>query len=75
MHFGQTGGWRWCTKLPQTAKDLLWGYWSLIVSAFDQRFNQESFSSYAQMDTFLVKAANGDGYEAEFRRCWYRGAT
>ena len=61
--------------IPNYAKDLLWGYWSLIVSAFDQRFNQESFSSYAQMDTFLVKAANGDDYEAEFRRCWYRGAT
>ena len=27
---------------------------------------QESFSSYAQMETILVKAANGDDYEAEF---------
>ena len=40
---------------------------NLIVSAIDQRFNQESFSSYAQMETFLVKAANGDDYEAEFQ--------
>ena len=40
---------------------------NLIVTAIDQRFNQESFSSYAQMETFLVKAANGDDYEAEFK--------
>lgn len=37
----------------------------LIVSAIDQRFNQESFTSYAQMETLLVKAANGEDYEAE----------
>ena len=32
--------------------------------------NQESFSSYSQMETLLVKlikAANGDDYEAEFK--------
>ena len=29
----------------------------LIVSAIDQRFNQESFSSYAQMETLSVKTA------------------
>ena len=28
---------------------------------------QESFSSYAQMETLLIKAANGDDYEAEFK--------
>ena len=28
---------------------------------------QESFSSYAQMETILVKAANGDDYETEFK--------
>ena len=39
----------------------------LIASAIDQRFNQESFSSYAQMETFLLKATNGDDYEAEFK--------
>ena len=27
----------------------------------------ESFSSHTQMETFLVKAANGDDYEAEFK--------
>ena len=54
---------------PQTAKGHFWE-WSkyeaidLIVSAIDQRFNQERFSSYAQMEAFLVKAANGDDYEA-----------
>ena len=47
----------------------------LIVSAI----YQESFSSYAQMETLLVKAANGDDYEAEFLslihiwRCRRRG--
>ena len=39
----------------------------LIVSAIDQRFNQESFSSYAQMETLLVKTANGDDYDTEFK--------
>ena len=33
-----------------------------IVSAI----YQESFSSYAQLETLSVKAANGDDYEAEF---------
>ena len=41
---------------------------------------QESFSSYAQMETLLVKAGNGDHYEAEFKflevsYSLYRGAT
>ena len=35
----------------------------LIVGAI----YQESFSSYAQMETLLVKAANGDDYEEEFK--------
>ena len=39
----------------------------LIVSAIAQRFNQESFSSYAQMETLLVKTANGDDYDTEFK--------
>ena len=58
------------TKLPQTAKDqfrrVCCEAIDLIISAIDQRFNQESVSSYAQMDTLQVKAANGDDYEAEF---------
>ena len=70
---GQTGGWCWCTKaiFPNCQRSLLRKVYyeaiDLIVSAFDQRFNQESFSSYAQMETFLVKAGNGDDYEAEFK--------
>ena len=66
MHFGQTG-----PSYPQTAKDqfrrVCCEAIDLIISAIDQRFNhQESVSSYAQMDTLQVKAANGDDYEAEF---------
>ena len=65
MHLG------YFPKLPKiTFKILRRVYYeaiNLIVSAIDQRFNQESFSSYAQMETFLVKAANGDDYEAEFK--------
>ena len=58
MHFGH----------PQNAKDhfrrVYYEAIDLIVSAI----YQESFSSYAQMDTFLVKAVNGDDdYEAEFK--------
>ena len=52
---------------PQTAKDhfrrVYYEAIDLIVSAI----YQESFSSYAQMDTFLVKAVNADHYEAEFK--------
>ena len=51
----------------QTAKDhfrrVYYEAIDLIVSAI----YQESFSSYAQMETLLVKAANGDDYEAEFK--------
>ena len=54
---------------PKTAQDhfrrVYYEANDLIVSAIDQRFNQESFSSYAQMETLcLGKAANGDDYEA-----------
>ena len=56
---------------PQTAKDHLRRIYyetiDLIVKAIDQHVNHESFSSYTEMDTFLVKAANGDDYEAEFK--------
>ena len=70
---GQTAGWCWCTRAisPNCQRSLLrrvhYEAIDLIVSAIDQRFNQESFSSYAQMETFLVKAGNGDDYEAEFK--------
>ena len=49
---------------PQTAKDYFrrvhYEAIDLIFRAIYQRVNQESFSSYAQMETLLVKAANGD---------------
>ena len=52
---------------PKTAKDhfkrVYYEAIDLIVSAI----YQESFSSYAQMETLLVKADNGDHYEAEFK--------
>ena len=52
---------------PETAKDhfrrVYYEAIDLIVSAI----YQESFSSYAQMETLLVKAGNGDQYEAEFK--------
>ena len=52
---------------PQTAKDYFrrvsYEAIDIIVSAI----YQESFSSCAQMDTLLMKAANGDDYEAEFK--------
>ena len=48
---------------PQTAKNhFRRAYYEtihLIVRAIYQRVNQESFSSYAQMETLFVKAANG----------------
>ena len=51
----------------QTAKDhfrrVYYEAIDLIVSAL----YQESFSSYAQMENLLVKAANCDDYEAEFK--------
>ena len=37
----------------------------LVVSVIDRRFKKESFSSYAQMETILVKAANSDDYESD----------
>ena len=37
----------------------------LIISVIDKCFKQESFSSYAQIETLLVKVANSDGYESD----------
>ena len=54
-----------------TAKDhfrrVYYDVLNLIVSVIDKRFNQESFSSYSQMETLLVKTANGDDFESEFK--------
>ena len=59
------------TVYPQTAKDhfrrVFYEAIDLIVRAIDQGVNQESFSSYTWMETFLFKAANGDDDEAEFK--------
>ena len=58
-------------RYPQTAKDrfrrVCYESIDLIVSAIDQGFNPESNSFYAQMKTFLIKAANGDDYEEQFK--------
>lgn len=40
---------------------------SSVLSTSAIIINQESFNSYAQMETLLVKAANGDNYESEFK--------
>ena len=58
---GQTAGWCWCTRAtsPNCQRSLLrrvhYEAIDLIVSAIDQRFNQERFSSYAQMDPYWLK--------------------
>ena len=58
-------------RYPQTAKDqfrrVCYEAIDLIVSAIDQHLNPESKSFYAQMKTFLIKAANGDDYEEQFK--------
>ena len=40
----------------------------------DKRLNQESFSSYARIETLLVQTANGDDYESEFNLRKHRTA-
>ena len=52
---------------PQTAKDHFRRVYYEAVDLIVSAIYQESFSSYAQMETLLVKAANGDDYEAEFK--------
>ena len=52
---------------PQTAKDHFTRVYYETVDLIVSTIYQESFSSYAQMETLLVKAANGDDYEAEFK--------
>ena len=52
---------------PQTAKDHFRRVYCEAVDLMVSAIYQESFSSYAQMETLLVKAANGDDYEAEFK--------
>ena len=45
---------------PQTAKDHFTRVYYETVDLIVSTIYQESFSSYAQMETLLVKAANGD---------------
>lgn len=56
---------------PQTAKDhyrrIYYEGIDLVVNAIDSRFNQESFDSYAKMESLLVKAANGEDFDAEMK--------
>ena len=62
----------------RTAKDhfrgVYYGALDLIVSVIDKRVNQEIFSSYTQIETLLIKAANGDDYESEFKFLKHRTA-
>ena len=51
----------------KTAKDHFRRVYCEAVDLMVSAIYQESFSSYAQMETLLVKAANGDDYEAEFK--------
>ena len=55
MHFGQTGDWCWCTKLPQTAKDHFRRVYCEAVDLMVSAIYQESFSSYAHMETLWLK--------------------
>ena len=52
---------------PQTAKDHFRSVYYEAIDLIVSAIYQESFSSYAQMETLLVKAGNGDQYEAEFK--------
>ena len=52
---------------PQTTKDCFRRVYCEDIDLIVSAIYQESFSSYAQMETLLVKAANGDDYEAEFK--------
>ena len=56
---------------PQTAKDYFRRVYyeeiDLVVRAIDSRFNQESFNSYAKMESLLVKAANDGDFESEMK--------
>ena len=59
MHSGQTRGWCWCTKLPQTAKHHLRRIYyeaiDLIIKAIDQCVNHKSFSSYTRWRPSCLK--------------------
>ena len=52
---------------PQTAKDHFRRVYCEAIDLIVSAIYQESFNSYAQMETLLVKAGNGHHYEAEFK--------
>ena len=62
----------------RTAKDhfrrVYYEAFDLIVSIIDKGFNQESFSSYTQIETLLVQTANDDDYESELNLRKHRTA-
>ena len=55
-------------KLPKiTWEGSYWSYRQGLIGLIVSAIYHESFSSYAQMETLMVKAGNGDHYEAELK--------
>ena len=52
---------------PQTANDHFRRVYYEAIDLIISTIYQESFRCYIQMETLLVKAANGDDYEADFK--------
>ena len=52
---------------PQTANDHFRRVYYEAIDLSVSATYQESFRCYIQMETLLVKAANGDDYEADFK--------
>ena len=52
---------------PQTANDHFRRVYYEAIDLIISAIYQESFRCYIQMETLLVKAANGDDYEADFK--------
>ena len=52
---------------PQTANDHFRRVYYEAIDLSVSAIYQESFRCYIQMETLLVKAANGDDYEADFK--------
>ena len=51
---------------PQTTNDHFRRVYYEAIDLIVSSIYQESFRSYVQMETLLVKGANGDDYEADF---------
>ena len=67
MHFGQTEVGTGAPSYPKTAKDPFRRVYCEDIDLIISAIYQESFSTYAKMETLLINAANGDDYEAEFK--------